>query len=89
MLIERLTQFLTWVGGLALSLIKLPAAWLPFQQALPLWAFGLAAIIIVLLIFKIVTHAVFKVLMWAALIVAVLIFASSLGGPIAQWLAGF
>lgn len=86
---ERLIQFLTWVGGLVFSLVQLPAAWAPLQHQLPLWAFGLAAIIVVLLIFKIITHVVFKVLMWAALVVAVLIFASSLGAPIAQWLAGF
>lgn len=82
-------QLLTWIGGLVLSLITLPASWAPFTQALPVWAFGLAAIIVALLIFKIVTHVVFKFLMWAALVVAIIIFLASLGGPIAQWLAGF
>lgn len=88
-MLERLMQLLTWIGGLVLSLVKLPASWGPFTQALPVWAFGLAAVIVALLIFKIVTHIVFKFLMWAAFIVAIVIFLASLGGPIAQWLAGF
>ena len=88
MFLQQITQWLSWLGGLVLGVIKLPASWTPFTQALPLWSFGLAAVIVALLIFKIVTHAVFKVLMWAALIVAVLILLSSLGLPLFQGWGG-
>ncbi len=83
-MLDQITQWLTWLGSLVLSLIKLPASWAPFTQALPVWAFGLAAVIVVLLVFKVITHAVFKLLMWAALIIAILILASSLGLPLFQ-----
>jgi hypothetical protein len=89
MTFTRISEFLSWLGGVIVSWLNIPASWQPFTSALPLWAFGLAAVIVTILIFKIVTHAIFKFLMWAALIVAVLILASSLGVPIAAWFSGF
>ena len=89
MMFQQLVEWLSWLGGEVLSVIKLPASWAPFTAALPLWAFGLAAVIVALLIFKIVTHVVFKALLLGALLVAALIFLSSLGLPIAQWFSRF
>ncbi len=89
MTFTRIADFLTWLGGVVVSWLKLPASWAPFTSALPLWAFGLVAVIVAILVFRLVTHAIFKFLMWAALIIAILILASSLGVPIAQWLSGF
>lgn len=89
MFFDRVMQFLTWLGTTSLSFITLPKSWAWVSGALPLWAFGLIVAVALLLIFKIVTHLVFKVLMWAVLLVALLIFLSSLGLPVAKWFGGY
>lgn len=82
---DVITKFLNWLGGAVLSTVTLPASWAWVGNALPLWVFGLVVVVVLLLVFKIVTHFVFKVLMWLALIVGVLLFLSSLGVPVWQW----
>lgn len=89
MTLERIMQFLSWLGGLVRALVTVPAQWQPLANALPLWALGLAVIIVVLIVFKIITHIVFKVLMWGALALLVVIILSTFVEPLGQWLAGF
>ena len=89
MALERIMQFLGWLGSLVLALVTVPASWQPFTKVLPLWAFGLTAVIVALIVFKIITHMVFKILMWGAIAVLIVIILSSLHDPVAKWLAGF
>ena len=94
MFIQRAIKWLTLIGALTASYFTLPKFWIKtgngqvwkLDQDLPHWALGLAVVIIGLLMFKIITHTFFKLLMWAVLVGLLLILLSSFGLPVMSWL---
>lgn len=96
-MLVRIIKWLSAIGALTASTITIPKvviqlgegrAW-RLDQDLPLWALGLGVVIIALIIFKVITHVVLKVLMWGALVILIVIILSQVSEPIGQWFASF
>lgn len=94
MFFQKTLRWLTLIGALAATYITLPKWWIKtgngqvwqLDKDLPQWALGLVVVIVLLLIFKVVTHIIFKILMWIMIAVLVIIALNSFNLPVLQWL---
>ena len=94
MFFQRWLKWLTLIGALTASYVTLPKLWIKtgegqvwrLDKDLPHWALGLGVVILGLLVFKVVTHTVFRLLMWAILIVIIMVVLASFGLPVWNWL---
>ena len=93
MFIQRILKWLTVIGVLVGSYFTLPQFSVPLGNGqtwqlnqLPTWGLGLGVVIVLLLVFKIVTHIITRLLMFAALIVLVFIMLSYFNVPVWPWL---
>jgi len=59
-----------------------PDVVIKLQASLPLWTIGLIAVVLAAFVLKVVTHIVFKIILWVALIILVVILLQSFGVPI-------
>ncbi len=94
MFFPRILKWLTLIGALTASYITLPKLWIKtgegqvwrLDQDLPQWALGLAAVLVLLLVFKVITHIIFKVLMWVVILGLILFVLDSFNIPVLRWL---
>jgi hypothetical protein len=96
MFFTRVLKWLTIIGVFVGSYITLPQLWInlgggqtwKLDQDLPQWALGLAVVVVLLLVLKVVTHVVTKLLMWAVLVALIIIILSYFNVPVIPWLQG-
>mgnify|MGYP001571471115 CR=1 len=78
---EQLFAFLSSFGTWVLKYLP-PEAVTKLQATLPLWTIGLIAVVVAAFVLKVVTHLVFRIILWVALIVLGIILLQSLGVPV-------
>lgn len=85
---EKLLSILTAFGNLVVTFLPASAVgWL--QATLPIWAIGLIVAVVLAFVLKVVTNIVFKVILWASVIILILILLESFNVPVLRTLAGW
>ncbi|MFZ5391451.1 MAG: hypothetical protein ACOZAJ_04225 [Patescibacteria group bacterium] len=76
-LIQKIVTWLGVIGTIVASYVTLPKVTIPIgdgqvwrlDQDLPTWALGLMALALALLIFKVVTHILWRLVIWILILV--------------------
>lgn len=92
---EKIMKWLTLIGALTASYFTVPNIFInlggknfQLDKDLPQWALGLGVVIVLLLVFKVITHVLFRLAMWGIVIGLLLIVLNYLNIPVLSWVQG-